>query len=211
MKKKLLSIAVIIICLAVLGYGTLAYFTDEAVAHNIITSGGVNVEIEEWKQAPTDDEPGIPFKDVSGVMPGASVSKIVTVKNNKNSSESWIRAWVNVGISEPGNPILNPKIKNLPLTITVGEEEIEVVQLDFNLGAGSDQWTFNEEDYYYYYNSPVDPEEITTPLFETVKFAPEMGNEYQNCKVLIDIYAEAVQTANNGGTALEADGWPESN
>ena len=78
MKKKLLSITVIAICLAVLGYSTLAFFTDESpVVHNVITSDGIDVEIVE-KQA--DGSP-FPEEGVNGVMPGGEVSKIVTVAN----------------------------------------------------------------------------------------------------------------------------------
>ena len=35
-----------------------------------------------------------------------------------------------------------------------------------------------------------------------------MGNEYQNSTAAIDVKADAVQTANNGETALDAVGWP---
>ena len=35
-----------------------------------------------------------------------------------------------------------------------------------------------------------------------------MGNEYQNATATVDVYAQAVQTANNGKTALNAQGWP---
>ena len=176
------------------------------MVHNVITSDGIDVEIVE-KQA--DGSP-FPEEGVNGVMPGGEVSKIVTVANQENSSESWIRVWVNIGISEHGNPILNPTIRNLPLTITnAAGEEIDVVTLDIN----TEDWV-QGEDFYYYYKTPVDPKEVTTPLFETVKFAPEMGNEYQNCKVMIDIFAEAVQTANNpipdGGDVTDIKGWPES-
>lgn len=201
MKKKTLSITVIAICLAILGYSTLAYFTDESpVVHNVVTSGGINVEIVE-KQA---NGSLFPEGGVSGVMPGGEISKIVTVANQENSDQSWVRVWVNIAISEPGTPILNPTIKNLPLTITnAAGEEINVVTLDIN----GEDWV-RGEDYYYYYKTPVDPSEVTEPLFETVKFAPEMGNEYQNCKVMIDIHAEAVQAANNGDTVMDAAGWP---
>ena len=37
-----------------------------------------------------------------------------------------------------------------------------------------------------------------------------MGNEYQRCKVIVDVTAQAVQHVNNGGTVLDAAGWPES-
>ena len=207
MKKKILSITVIAICLAILGYSTLAFFTDTSpVVHNVITSGGIDVEIVETQAD------GTPFPEdgVSGVMPGGEVSKIVTVANQENSAESWIRVWVNIGISEAGNPILNPTIKNLPLTITnAAGEEIDVVTLDIN----GEDWV-QGEDYYYYYKTPVASGEVTDPLFETVRFAREMGNEYQNCQVMIDIHAEAVQTANNpipdGGDVTDIQGWPEA-
>ena len=214
MKKRIFAIAVIMICLAVAGYGTLAFFTDEAVAHNVITTGAVGIEIHETTDQ-IDPETGkpVPFEDVSGVMPGMSVSKIVQAKNT-GASDAWVRIWVNVGISEPGNPILNPTIKNLPLKVP--GTEIDAIQLDFNLGDAENQWTLGE-DGYYYYNSPLGVEEgenITTSLFTKVKFAPEMDNTYQGCKVMIDIFAEAVQVANNpipdGGDVTDIKGWPNA-
>ena len=35
-----------------------------------------------------------------------------------------------------------------------------------------------------------------------------MSNEYQYSTAAIDVKADAVQTANNGETALDAAGWP---
>lgn len=49
MKKKILTVAAIAICLAVLASGTLAYFTAEDQVHNVITSDAVDIAIEEWK------------------------------------------------------------------------------------------------------------------------------------------------------------------
>ena len=169
MKKKILSITVIAICLAVLGYSTLAFFADTSpVVHNVITSGGIDVEIVETTDE-IDPETGKPrpFEDVSGVMPGGEVSKIVTVVNKDNSSESWIRVWVNIAISEPGNPILNPTIKNLPLTITdASGNEIDVVTLDIN----GEDWV-QGEDYYYYYKTPVAPNPSSRTLSLRLKWA----------------------------------------
>ena len=45
-------------------------------------------------------------------------------------------------------------------------------------------------------------------LFTCVTFDAGMGNEYQNATATVHVAAEAVQTANNGVTALEALGWP---
>ena len=48
MKRKLLILSVLAICLAILAAGTFAYFTSEDTAHNVITSGGVKIAVQEW-------------------------------------------------------------------------------------------------------------------------------------------------------------------
>ena len=37
-----------------------------------------------------------------------------------------------------------------------------------------------------------------------------MGNEYQNATATVDVFAQAVQTANNGATVMAAQGWPKA-
>lgn len=51
----------------------------------------------------------------------------------------------------------------------------------------------------------------TIPIFTKVKFADHMSNMYQNSKAEIKIDAKAVQSANNGDSAIDAAGWPETN
>ena len=48
MKRKLLILSVLAICLAILAAGTFAYFTSEDTAHNVITTGGVKIAVQEW-------------------------------------------------------------------------------------------------------------------------------------------------------------------
>lgn len=210
MKKKILTVATIAMLVSIATSGTLAYFNAKGQAHNVITTGGVGIEIVE--KIPDGDDPDTElddFEDVSGVMPGADVDKIVTVKNI-GEAEAWIRVWVNVGISESGDPITNPTIKNLPLTITTAAgKEIDVITYEVD----ESKW-LHGEDGYYYYLKPVDKGDSTDILFDKVHFAKEMGNEYQNCIVLIDVSAEAVQTANNpipsGGDVSDIKGWPKN-
>ena len=90
---------------------------------------------------------------------------------------------------------------DLPLTID-GDAPVMTYEVGRN-------WSLSE-DGYYYYALPVTPGESTELLFDTVSFAPEMGNEYQDCTANIVISAQAVQTANNGQTVLEAQGWSEN-
>ena len=201
MKKKVLLLASLAICAAIVASGTLAYFTTEETAHNVITTGSVGIELVEKTKDDSGTEIDFPAEGISGVMPGTSVSKIVSVKND-GEAVAWIRIWVNTAISDEEKQVC------LPLEIEVGGETIPVITLD----TDGEKWTYEEG--YYYYNEPVAPGASTGTLFETVKFAPEMGNEYQNCKVLIDVAAEAVQTANNpipdGGDVTDVKGWPET-
>lgn len=185
MKKKILLAAAVVICLTIAVSGTLAYFTFEDTAHNVITSGGVSIEVVEKTKGEGETEVDFPKEGITGVMPGTEVSKIVSVKNNGNS-EAWVRVKVDATI-----------------TPAEGEEKLSSDVMTYTV---SGDWT--KEGDYYYYNNKVPAGESTSILFDTVKFAPEMGNEYQNCRANIVISAQAVQTANNGTTVMDAQGWP---
>ncbi len=182
MKKKLLILSVLVICIATLAGGTIAYFTSEGRAHNVITTGGVEIELREW----ADEGKTKPFENVSGVMPGAEVTKIVEVKNT-GSAPAWVRVSVD---------------KNVRLANGEVSPNDRFVELNIN----EDAWTLR--DGYYYYNTALDANETTEPLFTTVTFDVKMNNDYQNSTATVNVYAQAVQTANNGETALTAGGWP---
>ena len=201
MKKKLLALAAIMICVSIVSLGTVAYFNAEQQAHNIITTGSIDIDLVEEMIV---DGTKVPFEDQEGVMPGESVSKIVTVKNT-GESDAYIRVWVNTAISEPGDPITNPLIKNLPLTIEVEGETVELIDIDYNTA----DWE-QGEDGYWYYDEALKAGETTEPLFENVTFHKLMGNAYQNSRTIVDVSAEATQVANNGTSAMTAAGWPES-
>ena len=51
MKKKILALAAIAICLSIIGYNTLAFYTSSQRAENVITSGNVKIELQEWADA----------------------------------------------------------------------------------------------------------------------------------------------------------------
>lgn len=189
--KKRLAVIAMALCLIVAGaaMGTVAYFTAQETAHNVITTGGVAIVLEEWASLPEQGEEPVPFEDVEGVMPGTKVGKVVQVANT-GASEAWVRVQVE-------------KAFNLAVD-TDNAPDPSLIGLDINTAS----WT--EKDGYYYYNEPLAPGETTEPLFTHVSFDKEMGNEYQNCTARVDVSAQAVQTANNGATALEAAGWPNA-
>lgn len=205
MKKKILLLAALAICTATIASGTLAYYTSQDQAHNVITSGKVAIELVE-KTLDGNTKVDFPKEGIDGVMPGTSVSKIVSVKNT-GDADAWIRVAVDMEIHDQNASPSNPDRK-LPLTIDKGNGKIDVIMLDID-DAG---WIY--KDGYYYYKKPVKPDDSTTTLFEKVTFAKEMGNEYQNCRISIDVAAEAVQVANNpiptatGSNVTDIKGWP---
>lgn len=190
MKKKLLLLPAVAICAAILASGTLAYFTAEDEVHNVITSGAVDIQIEEWQ-----DEIGNPYpEDKIEVMPGVTVSKIATIKNLE--AEAYIRAKFEVVITRADDSVMqiSPETLASIITLTMNGE-------DWLCKDGDDEW--------WYYNAPVKTGESTEAFFTEVAFdGPNMTNEYQNCTVDVIVTAQGVQTANNGSSALEAAGWP---
>lgn len=185
MKKRMLTAALALCCLAVLATGTLAYFTAEETAQNVITMGSLKMELVEL------DEKGEPWEDVENIVPGMEVTKEAFVKNT-----GTVDFYTRVKITKTFVP-------------AQGEEKPELntklVRLDIN-----EKYWEPGNDGFYYYKKPVAPGEETKPLFTTVTFSTEMGNEYQNVKVKIDLDAQAVQSRNNGDSATKATGWPES-
>ncbi len=166
--------------------GSIAFFTAEDRTHNVITSGEIGIELHEW--ADTDKTEPFPEEGITNVVPDTEVTKIVEVEN-VGSSDAWVRVSFTktIELAQGAEAEIDP----------------DLVQLDLNTA----DWT--EKDGWYYYNKPLAPNQTVNPLFTTVTFTPEMGNEYQDSTVTIDVQAQAVQTANNGSTVLEAAGWPE--
>ena len=184
MKRKLLILSALAICIATLAAGTVAFFTSEGKAHNVITTGGVEIAVQEW----ADEEKTKPFEDLTGVMPNTTVTKIAEIKNT-GASDAWIRVLVT---------------KNIELTGD-GTPDTGLVELDLN----RTDWTLGE-DGYLYYNKILKPGEVTASVFTSVSFSKTMGNEYQNATATVDVAAEAVQSDNNGTTVMDAQGWPNA-
>ena len=190
MRKKIFATAVVLICLSILATTTLAYFTDKDTARNVITSGGISVEVVE--QRLVDGTPAPYTGEPVPIMPGTAVSWIVSVSNLEQAA--WIRMSYTVTVLDPQGNEMSVPAEELAKMILIPEDDTA--------------WT--EKDGWWYYGQAVDTAGVTAPLFSQVEFSgPDMGNEYQNCAVVIRCDAQAVQQANNGETVLDAAGWPE--
>ena len=192
MKKKILLLATLAIFTSIIATGTLAYFNAEDTAHNVITSGNVKVKLVETTDQKDSDGNPKPFENVTGVMPGTTVSKIVQVENT-GEADAYVRIKVDAET-------------NLVEGNTETENYVPFI-IDYATGTDKNDWT--EKDGYYYYNSPLKPGKLTEPLFTEVFFKESMGNNYQGSETEINVTAYATQVANNGDSALDAKGWPE--
>ena len=189
MKKRILAISVVMICLSILASVTLAYYTDSAIARNVITSGGIDIEVVEQQKVGNTLEPWVDPE--IPVMPSQTVSKIVSVENKQQTA--WIRASYTLTVFDA-----DKKMMDIP------EDELEQVII---ITPDSTNWT--EKDGWWYCNKAAGTGEVTVPLFKEVTFSgPNMDNKYQGCTVVIEVEAQAVQKANNKENVLEAAGWP---
>ena len=192
MKKKILYIAAIVICLSIMTGGTLAYYTKTDTARNVITTDGTSVEL--LQQQPENGELITVANDPIPIMPTSVVSKVISVKNLRQ--DVWTRLRYTVTIYDANGKKMD-----------ISTEESETVIM-FNTDIVN--WT-KSEDGWWYYNDSLASGETSKPLFTTVAFSgPNMDNKYQGCKAVINVTAQAVQKANNGETVADALGWPEA-
>ncbi len=183
MKKKLFALSVMAMLIAICSFGTAAFYNAQDTAHNVITMGNVNIAISEW----ADEEKTIEFSNVDGVLPNTSVTKVVEIRNT-GKSDAWVRVRIEKNIS------LNSD----------SEGDTGLISLNINEGAWIDG-----NDGYYYYSKKLSEDEVTEPVFTKVDFSKDMDNSYVGAVCSVEVFAEAVQSANNGDDVLSADGWPE--
>ena len=156
---------------------------------NVITSGAVSVEVVE-KQLVGGALENYPDTPVS-IMPGSAVSKIVSVKNL--DEPAWVRMAYTVTIRDASGNVVELSAQQRDQIITIDTDTAN--------------WTY--KDGWWYCNKALVTGEESKPLFTEVTFSgPEMGNTYQNCTVMIDVTAQAVQKVHNGDSVLDAAGWP---
>lgn len=199
-KKKIVSLAVVVMLFAVAAMGTFAYFTDSVTAHNVITSGKIDITLNE-KMMQAGVLVDFPEEGLLGVMPGRTVDKIVSVTNNSAGS-----AWVRIRIQ---SEITDANGNALPLEISRADGTV-IPAISVNL-TGSEDW-YCGADGCWYHKQPLAPGQTTEVLFDSVTFAFELSNDYKSGTAVVNVTAEAVQTVNNpipdGGSVEDVSGWP---
>ncbi len=182
MKIKTMLLAALAVIMLTAAGGSIAYFTAQGTAVNVITSGNIRMALH--------DEAGngqaFPQNGLGALMPGDTADKIVYVENTGDHA-LYTRIKLNCSATSSSGAALS--FERVALNIDTA-----------NWLLGADGW--------YYYNSAVEAGAHTTPLFTEATLLPETGNEYMGAVIRIGITAQAVQKANNGAAVWQASGWP---
>lgn len=187
MKRKLLLLSVMVICIAIAAAGTLAFFNGDATAHNVITTGKVGITVNEYSKY--DPDKRVKYENnQTGIMPGTTVDKIVVVSGEDGTADAWVRVKFTKSIQLAAGK--------------QGEVNLDLIELNID----TSKWEL--KDGWYYYKEAVKANQEAAPALLSVQFDATMGNTYQGATATVDVLAQAVQCANNGDTALTASGWP---
>ena len=193
MKRKILAIAVILVFAALLAWGTVAYFTAEDQAVNVLTIGSVDTEIEEYDQTGHKIDSDYEPESFKNIEPGQRIIKQVVI-DNRGENKAWIRAKILETITSSDGQTLNESV----LTYNVNDLN------DSRPQTAEGDWVQRGD--YYYFDTPVEPGEKVV-LFDVVTFdGPGMGNAYQGCTTKIQVIAQAVQY--EGNTDCDSASWP---
>lgn len=159
-------LVVSLVALFVLG-GTLAWFTADAEAPNMFTTGTVDIEIDEDLDDPNDWAPGIIKK------------KEVSVENT-GSLPVFVRVQ------------LTPAWGAMDGEVFYKDEELGIDNVIFNVNT--EDWVKSGD--WYYYKGVLEPESETPLLLYSVTLHSSLtNNDYQGKTLKIYVNAEAVQAA----------------
>ena len=124
MKRKLVLTSAVVLILALLAAGTFAYFTKNARATNVITTGTISIQLNDKIQGGQKTGSGW---TLSGVMPGQAVEKAVSVTNT-GTSPAWLRVKLDISVTvrEDGETI------EMDRWISVKGQDQPVLQFDVN-------------------------------------------------------------------------------
>ena len=157
MKRKLVLTSAVVLILALLAAGTFAYFTKDARATNVITTGTIDITLNDEIRG--GEKTGTGWK-LEGVMPGQAVEKKVSITNN-GSAEAWLRVKLAVRVTVDG--------EEMPLTFGDGQSVL--------LFATGDRWI--AQDGCYYYRNATKSGDTTGELFRGLQLNPLLAQAVQ--------------------------------
>lgn len=199
MSKKIIAVAaaIILAAIAVVG-GTLAWFTDKGAATNVLTTGKVNVTLDETvdEDAEANEDGGYDFS----IMPGDEITKKPYLTLGTDSEDAYVR--MKFTVTSTGAAAGDKATVEAGVTGVVA-------------AAIAKDWV-KSGDWYYYKDVLSDATSRLYFIDKDLVFAgANFGNIYQGVEFKILFDAEATQVANQ---PIEGDitadklalltGWP---
>ena len=216
MKKKIVSIALVVAMIAIIAAGSFAYFTDKDAQTNTFTVG--NVKIDLFEDFNTDNLPLVPAVgkiDENGyAMFENKIEKEVYVQNT-GAEKAYVRVHIAVPMTkdDQGKTIAPINLLWSEFTCHQGQWNwgTELSANDkpeglINSGHKMNMYNVQIGDIWYCvyvgtYETALDPEEITLDAIDTVYMPPEITqediayfDEHADGWNKVYVVAEAVQT-----------------
>ena len=208
-KKKLLSLALVVIMIAILSFSSLAWFSDsDDVTNNFLVAGSDKVDpddifsVDVWEDRDGDgqpdddltgDEEGLIYEDI---LPGDKLMKRAYVKNT-GSYEQYIRVTVTISDAEAWINALgaNFNVKD----VFNGYDETKWAHVWNNLNGAT---AIPENITYVMYYKEILPVGGEINVFTDIKIPTSLTQEqafaFGRDGFKIDVKADAVQTRNVG-------------
>lgn len=202
-KNRVLAFALAVCLVAILAFGSLAFFTDsERASNKFMTASSddpdkllFDVDLYETD---VDNDGDKRANTYSNILPGSVLSKDPTVKNTGLYGQ-YVRLVITIDCASQWQA-------------ACADHNIE--DLEDIFGGINSKWERKSEEadlanntltYTYYLNHVLNPDETST-IFETVTIPKEFTIEDMNTLTEFNMYivAEAIQSDNNGTNAVEA-------
>ena len=184
MKKRIIvaSGALITACLGV--GGAYAYYQDSVTVQNHISTGDVNIGIQEYQRI-NGEEAVYDTTENRIVLPSEEISKIPRITNY--AQPCYIRAKV----THSTDPAVSDF--DTEANMETGSEKETYALTDNDISGISEQWIRKGE--YYYYTEPLEYGE-SVDLFSGVTIPAEWTEASSGASLALTVTAEAIQAAN---------------
>lgn len=191
MKRKLVLVTGILVTVACTMSGTYAYYQDSVTVSNHISTGDVNIGIQEYEKD-GDSEKSYQGPADGIVLPSQTVSKIPRITNYAETCYIRVKTTYTSEAPEPTDQPGDAEVPDVDHD-SEAEPETEYILSDEELAGISDAWVQHGE--YYYYTQPLKNGE-SADFFQSVTIPSVWSSKASDRELGLTVTAEAVQAAN---------------
>ena len=190
--KTYLCVTCICLLLGVVMYQTSAYFTKESTTTNAVSTGYVEMQLDEKIQSDGVHWEFIPTGEVMSIKPGDSVGQKPYV-TNVGTEDFYARVSYKIDVVDKNGKPLSADVVSVNIDPT--------------------KWVLDKDGWYRYINVIPVGEQTPDPLFTEVHFSTEMDNQYIGSTMTITVGSQSVQSEYNtynieqGETILDVNGF----